>query len=173
MSRRIFISAGEASGDLYGSLLIRALRERLGEAEFYGCGGDRMRAAGCRTLVDAKQVAMVGLVEVLPGLPRAWRALRKLQDIVRHDPPALAILVDFPDFNLRLAKELKRARAPVVYFVAPQVWAWRPGRMQTIRRYVDRLLCIFPFEEAFFREARVPAEFIGHPLVGRAAAAFS
>ena len=116
---------------------------------------------------------MVGLVEVLPGLPRAWRALRKLADTVRHDPPALAILIDFPDFNLRLAKELKRAGAPVVYFVAPQAWAWRPGRLKTIRRYVDRLLCIFPFEEAFFRAAQVPAEFVGHPLVGRAAPAFS
>ena len=173
MAQRIFISAGEASGDLYGSLLIEALRERLGDAEFLGCGGDRMRAAGCQTLVDAKQVAMVGLVEVLPGLPRAWRALRQLQDTVRHDPPALAILIDFPDFNLRLAKELKRAGTPVIYFVAPQVWAWRPGRVKTIRRYVDRLLCIFPFEEEFFKAAQVPAEFVGHPLVGRAVPAFS
>ena len=173
MAQRIFISAGEASGDLYGSLLIEALRERLGDAEFLGCGGDRMRAAGCRTLVDAKQVAMVGLVEVLPGLPRAWRALRQLQDTVRHDPPALAILIDFPDFNLRLAKELKRAGTPVVYFVAPQVWAWRPGRVKTIRRFVDRLLCIFPFEEEFFKAAQVPAEFVGHPLVGRVAPTFS
>lgn len=173
MAQRIFISAGEASGDLYGSLLIEALRERLGDAEFLGCGGDRMRAAGCQTLVDAKQVAMVGLVEVLPGLPRAWRALRKLQDTVRNDPPALAILIDFPDFNLRLAKELQRAGTPVVYFVAPQVWAWRPGRLKTIRRFVDRLLCIFPFEEPFFKAAQVPAEFVGHPLVGRAAPTFS
>jgi lipid-A-disaccharide synthase len=173
VAQRIFISAGEASGDLYGSLLIEALRGRLGEAEFRGCGGDRMRAAGCRTLVDAKQVAMVGLVEVVPGLPRAWRALRKLRDTVRKDPPALAILIDFPDFNLRLAKELKRAGTPVVYFVAPQVWAWRPGRVKTIRRYVDRLLCIFPFEEKFFQAAQIPAEFVGHPLVGRAAPAFS
>ena len=173
MAQRIFISAGEASGDLYGSLLIEALRERLGDAEFLGCGGDRMRAAGCQTLVDAKQVAMVGLVEVLPGLPRAWRALRKLEETVRKDPPALAILIDFPDFNLRLAKELKRTGTPVLYFIAPQVWAWRPGRLKAIRRSVDRLLCIFPFEEAFFRAAQVPAEFVGHPLVGRVAPTFS
>ena len=145
MAQRIFISAGEASGDLYGSLLIQALREQVGETEFLGCGGDRMRAAGCQTLVDAKRVAMVGLVEVLPGLPRAWRALRKLEDTVRQDPPALAILIDFPDFNLRLAKELKRTGTPVLYFVAPQVSARRPGRVKTIRRYVDPPPCLFSF----------------------------
>lgn len=169
VAHRIFISAGEASGDLYGALLIRELRERLGAVELFGCGGDRMRAAGCQTIVDAREVAMVGLVEVLPGLPRAWRALRRLQSAVRQDPPALAILIDFPDFNLRLAKELKRLGTPVLYFIAPQVWAWRPGRLKVLRRSVDRLLCIFPFEEAFFRAAHIPAEFVGHPLVGRVA----
>ena len=166
---RILVSAGEASGDLYGALLIQALRERLGEAEFFGSGGDRMRAAGCRTLVDARQVAMVGIVEVLPGLPRAWLALRRLRSALRSHPPTLAILIDFPDFNLRLARELKRSGSPVLYFVAPQVWAWRRGRLATLRRYVDRLLCIFPFEESFFRDAGVAAEFVGHPLVGRVA----
>ena len=172
-AQRIFVSAGEASGDLYGAVLIQALRARLGECEFFGCGGDRMRAAGCQTLVDAREVAMVGLLEVLPGLPRAWRALRRLRSAVRKDPPALAILVDFPEFNLRLAKELNRAGAPVLYFVAPQVWAWRAGRLAALRRYVDRLLCIFPFEETFFRAARVPAEFVGHPLLGRVAPTLS
>lgn len=168
-SHRIFVSAGEASGELYGSLLIEALRERLGGAEFFGCGGDRMRAAGCRTLVDARDLAMVGIVEVLPGLPRAWRALQHLKDAARKERPALAVLVDFPDFNLRLAKEFKRLGTPVVYFVAPQVWAWRPGRLKTLRRNVDRLLCIFPFEEAFFQAGGVAAEFVGHPLVTRVA----
>ena len=166
---RIFISAGEASGDLYGALLIEALRARLGEADFWGCGGDRMRAAGCRTLVDAHQIAMVGLVEVVPGLARAWRAFRRLVAALPAERPALAILIDFPDFNLRLAKKLKRRGVPVLYFVAPQVWAWRRWRLRTIRKYVDRLLCIFPFEEAFFRNAGVAAEFVGHPLAGRVA----
>jgi lipid-A-disaccharide synthase len=152
---------------LYGSLLIEALGKRLGGAEFFGCGGDRMRAAGCRTLVDARQLAMVGIVEVLPGLPRAWRALQLLKNAAKKERPALAILVDFPDFNLRLAKELKRIGTPVLYFVAPQVWAWRPGRLKTLRRNVDRLLCIFPFEEAFFQAGNVAAEFVGHPLVTR------
>lgn len=128
-----------------------------------------MQAAGCRTLADARQVAMVGLVEVLPGLPRVWRALRRLQAALIENPPDLAILIDFPDFNLRLAKTAKQAGRPVIYFVAPQVWAWRRGRLKTLRRYVDRLLCIFPFEEPFFRAEGVVAEFVGHPLVGRVA----
>ena len=172
-SQRIFVSAGEASGDLYGSLLIEALGKRLAGVEFFGCGGDRMRAAGCQTLVDARQLAMVGIVEVLPGLPRAWRALQLLKNSAKKERPALAILVDFPDFNLRLAKEFKRLGTPVVYFVAPQVWAWRPGRLKTLRRNVDRLLCIFPFEEAFFKAGNVAAEFVGHPLVTRVAPSLS
>lgn len=166
---RIFISAGEASGDLYGALLIEALRERLGAVEFFGGGGSRMRAAGCRTLVDAHQIAVVGLVEVVPGLARAWKALRHLARAIRSERPDLAVLIDFPDFNLRLAKKLKRAGTPVLYFVAPQVWAWRRWRIRTIRKYVDRLLCIFPFEQEFFRQAGVRADFVGHPLVGRVA----
>ena len=153
--------------------MIEALGKRLGGGEFFGCGGDRMRAAGCQTLVDARQLAMVGIVEVLPGLPRAWRALQLLKNSAKKERPALAILVDFPDFNLRLAKELKRLGTPVVYFVAPQVWAWRPGRLKTLRRNVDRLLCIFPFEEAFFKAGGIEAEFVGHPLVTRVAPSLS
>ncbi|MBI4480796.1 MAG: lipid-A-disaccharide synthase [Acidobacteria bacterium] len=164
---RIFISAGEASGDSYGASLVEALGERLGSAEFFGCGGERMRAAGCRTLVNAHNITMVGLVEVLPGLRRAWHALRHLRQAIDRERPQLAILIDFPDFNLRLAKHLKHAGVPVLYFVAPQVWAWRPRRLKTIRATVTRLLCIFPFEEGFFRNAGVAAKFVGHPLVGR------
>ena len=110
---------------------------------------------------------MVGLVEVIPGLARAWKALGKLRQAIDRDRPQLAILIDFPDFNLRLAKHLKRRGVPVLYFVAPQVWAWRQWRVKTIRRNVDRLLCIFPFEETFFRNAGVNVEVIGHPLAGR------
>jgi len=131
-----------------------------------------MRAAGCQTLVDARQLAMVGIVEVLPGLPRVWRALQLLKGRLRAEPPDLAILIDFPDFNLRLAGELRKVGTPVLYFVAPQVWAWRPGRLKTLRHNVDRLLCIFPFEEEFFLAGGVSAEFIGHPLVGRVVPSF-
>ena len=169
----IFISAGEASGDLYGALLIEALRERLGTVHFFGCGGTKMQAAGCETLVEANQIAMVGLAEVLPGLPRVWKAFRLLCRTLRKRRPALAVLIDFPDFNLRLAKQLKRAGVQVLYFVAPQVWAWRRSRLALLREFVDRLLCIFPFEEEFFLKAGVAAEFVGHPLVGRVAPAMT
>jgi lipid-A-disaccharide synthase len=166
---RIFLSAGEASGDRYGALLIEALRGRLGAVECFGCGGERMRAAGLDAIVDAHSISMVGIVEVLPGLARAWRALQTLTANLQTRRPDLAILIDFPDFNLRLARRLKKMGLPVLYFVAPQVWAWRPWRLGTIRRTVDRLTCIFPFEEAFFRKARMEAQFVGHPLVGRVA----
>jgi lipid-A-disaccharide synthase len=168
---RIFISAGEASGDNYGALILQALRERIPSAEFFGCAGTRLTAAGCEAVVDASAITMVGLLEVIPGLPRAWRALQRLRRAIRERRPQLAILIDFPDFNLRLADELKRQGVPVLYFVAPQVWAWRKGRLATIRRVVDRLLCLFPFEEDFFRKAGVNAEFVGHPLTSRARAA--
>lgn len=164
----IFISAGEASGDNYGALIVEALRGRLPQAKFFGCAGPRLTRAGCEPVVDAAAVTMVGLVEVLPGLPRAWRALQALKRAVASRRPRLAILVDFPDFNLRLAEFLKGQGVPVLYFVAPQVWAWRKGRLKQIRKVVDRLLCLFPFEEEFFRQAGVPAEFVGHPLVSRA-----
>ena len=165
---RIFISAGEASGDNYGALILQALRERQPATAFFGCAGARLAEAGCEAVVDAATVTMVGLVEVLPGLPRAWRALQSLKRAIRERRPTLAILVDFPDFNLRLAEFLKAEGIPVLYFVAPQVWAWRKGRLKAIRRVVDRLLCLFPFEEEFFRKAGVSAEFVGHPLVARA-----
>jgi lipid-A-disaccharide synthase len=146
---------------------MEALQARGGSLDFFGCGGERMRAAGCRRVVEAEQIAMVGLVEVIPGLRRAWKALRSLRQAIHREKPQLAILIDFPDFNLRLAKHLKQAGVPVLYFVAPQVWAWRMWRLRTIRETVTRLLCIFPFEEQFFRKAGVAAEFVGHPLVDR------
>ncbi len=152
---------------MYGALLLRELRRRLPGLEVFGCCGDRMREAGCETLVDAHELAMVGLVEVIPGIPRVLRAFNELGRQIHLRRPRIAILIDSPDFNLRLARRLKKAGVPVVYFVAPQVWAWRRGRLRSIRACVDRLLCIFPFEEKFFREAGIDAEFIGHPLVGR------
>ena len=136
---------------MYGALLIQALRERLGAVHFFGCGGAKMKAAGCETLVEAHQITMVGLAEVLPGLPRVWKAFRLLRGTLRKRRPALAVLIDFPDFNLRLAKRLKRAGVPVLYFVAPQVWAWRRGRLALLREFVDRLLCIFPSKRSFFK----------------------
>jgi lipid-A-disaccharide synthase len=165
--RRILVSAGEASGDLYASLVVEELRKTLGEdTEFFGCTGPRLRAAGVRTVVDAASLAVVGLTEVVAHIPRIYGEYRKLLAAARTSQPDLAILTDSPDFHLRVARKLHRQGIPVVYLVAPQVWAWRKGRLKGMRRTIRRLLCIFPFEEEFFRRAGVNATYIGHPLAG-------
>jgi lipid-A-disaccharide synthase len=161
---RVLISAGEASGDLYASRVAEVLKQRHPEAEFFGCAGPRMQAAGVRAVVDQRSLAVVGIVEVLAHIPRIWREFRKLAAAAQREKPDIAILTDSPDFHLRLAKKLARSGVPVVYLIAPQAWAWRPGRVKTLRRAVARLLCIFPFEEPFFRERGVAAAYIGHPL---------
>lgn len=166
MPRNILISAGEASGDRYAAMLIDELRHRWPETRFFGCAGPRMRRAGVEAVVDAESLAVVGLVEVLAHLPRIWGEYRKMVSAAKARVPELAILTDSPDFHLRLARRLKKQGVPVVYLVAPQVWAWRKGRIRGMRRTIHRLLCIFPFEEAFFRGNGLPASYIGHPLAG-------
>jgi lipid-A-disaccharide synthase len=161
---KILISAGEASGDLYAASLAAELLRRHADLELFGCAGPRMRAAGVRAVVDSASLAVVGLIEVVAHIPRIRREYRKLLAAARAERPTLAILTDSPDFHLRLARRLKRMGIPVVYLVAPQVWAWRKGRLAAMRRTVDRLLCIFPFEEPFFREHGIPVTYIGHPL---------
>ncbi len=162
----ILISAGEASGDRYAAMLVDQLRRSWPDARFFGCAGPRMRCAGVDPVIQAESLAVVGLVEVVAHLPRIWREYRKLAAAARQRRPRLAILTDSPDFHLPLARRLNRQGVPVVYLVAPQVWAWRKGRMSQMRRNISRLLCIFPFEEAFFRERGLPAAYIGHPLAG-------
>lgn len=166
MRRKILVSAGEASGDLYASLVVAELRRAWPDAEFFGCTGPRLRAAGVRTVVDAASLAVVGLVEVIAHIPRIYAEYRKLLAAVRQEKPDLAILTDSPDFHLRAARRIHALGIPVVYLVAPQAWAWRKGRLKSMRRTVRRLLCIFPFEEEFFRREGVPATYIGHPLAG-------
>jgi lipid-A-disaccharide synthase len=166
MHRKILVSAGEASGDLYASLVVEELRRIYPDAEFFGCTGPRLRKAGVRTLVDAASLAVVGLLEVVAHIPRIYGEYRKLLAEADRQKPDLAILTDSPDFHLRVARRLAGRGIPVVYLVAPQVWAWRKGRIRTIRRYIQRLLCIFPFEEQFFAQERVNASYIGHPLAG-------
>jgi lipid-A-disaccharide synthase len=161
---RIFISAGEASGDLYASRVVEAVRALHPDADFFGCAGPRMQAAGVRAVVDSRSIAVVGLVEVIAHIPRIYGEFRKLKKAVLEQRPEVAVLTDAPDFNLRLAKFLRRQGVPVVYLIAPQAWAWRRGRVKILRANVDRLLCIFPFEEEFFTRYRVPATYIGHPL---------
>jgi lipid-A-disaccharide synthase len=162
---RLLISCGEASGDLYGAELVRHLRARVGPLEVLGLGGDRLQAQGTALLAHVRDLAVVGLLEVVSHL-RLLRAVfrRILQEVDRSRPDA-AVLVDYPDFNLRLARALRRRGIPVLYYVSPQVWAWRRGRLRDIRDTVERMVVIFPFEEDVYRRAGVPVTFVGHPLV--------
>ncbi len=164
---RILIVAGERSGDIFGAGLARALVARLPGAEFFGCGGDAMRQAGVNTVVDAHTIAIAGITEVVKGIPRVYRAFHQLLEEVDHRHAQLAILIDFPDFNLRLAKRLKKRRIPVVYFVSPQVWAWRKGRVQKLKKRISKMIVIFDFEEEIYKNAGVPVEYVGHPLIDR------
>lgn len=161
---RIFISAGEASGDLYASGLVEVLKTRYPDAEFFGCAGPRMQAAGVRPVVDQRSLAVVGIIEVIPHIPRILLELKKLVRACATEPPDVAILTDSPSFHLPLARKLKRQGVSIVYLVAPQAWAWKQGRVKTMRATLTRLLCIFPFEEEFFRKHGVPTTYIGHPL---------
>jgi lipid-A-disaccharide synthase len=162
--RKVLVSAGEASGDLYAASLIKVLRRQFPDAEFFGCAGPRMQAVGVHAVVDAHSLSVVGLFEVVSHLPRIYSEFRKLIAYAESERPDFALLTDSPDFNLRVARKLKSLSIPVIYLVAPQVWAWRPGRAARIRESVRRLLCLFPFEERFFRDYGVDAHYIGHPL---------
>ncbi|MGH9797264.1 MAG: lipid-A-disaccharide synthase, partial [Candidatus Polarisedimenticolia bacterium] len=170
---RVLISAGEASGDLYAALLMRAMAGAGGgdgrnrPVEFTGLGGPAMRSAGLRALGDASLLGVTGFLEVAVHLPDIWRAWRAACAALASpdDRPDLAILIDYPDFNLRLARRARRAGVPVLYFVSPQVWAWRRGRVRDIKATVDRMLVILPFEEGFYRQEGVDATFVGHPLL--------
>jgi lipid-A-disaccharide synthase len=156
--------AGERSGDLYGAELAAELKAELNSIDIFGCGGDAMRRAGVEATVDSHQFAMVGITEIFSGLPRAYRAFHALLADVDRRQPQLAVLIDSPSLNLRLAKRLKQRRIPVIYFISPQLWAWKKWRMRHVRQRVDKMLCIFDFEEAIYRRAGVPVEYVGHPL---------
>ena len=165
--RSILVSAGETSGDFYAAQLVAELRRRWPECEFFGCAGQHLRDAGVRPVVRTEDLAVLGLVEVLAHIPRIYMRFRELVAAARQTKPDLAILTDAPDFHFRVAAKMKRLGVPVVYLVAPQVWAWRKGRVKTMRRIIDKLLCIFPFEEQFFLQHGVPVAYIGHPLATR------
>jgi lipid-A-disaccharide synthase len=164
VARKILISAGEASGDFYATGLIEALRRNRDDLDFFGCAQPKMLAAGVRPVMDAEKLGVVGLLEVVKHLPGIYGEFQKLVAAARSEKPDLAILTDSPDFNLRVATRLREMGVPVVYLVAPQAWAWRQGRVKRMKRDLKELLCIFPFEEQWFRERGVPAKFIGHPM---------
>jgi len=161
---RILISAGEASGEMYGAQLIQALRCQDPSLEFFGVGGERMRAAGCDTVVDTKDLAVVGISEILSHLPKIYASFHHLIAEADRRRPDVAVVIDSPAFNWRVARQMKKRGIPVVYYVCPQFWAWRQGRVKLLRKYVDKALVIFPFEEQFYRERGVDATFVGHPL---------
>jgi lipid-A-disaccharide synthase len=168
---RILISAGEASGEGYGAQLMEALRtahqqqpaDSNRRLDFFGVGGVRMRAAGCDTVVDAKDLAVVGITEILSHLPKIYGLYQRLIREADRRQLDLAIVIDSPAFNWRVARQMKRRGIPTVYYVAPQFWAWRQGRVRLLRDYIDKTLVIFPFEEQFYRERGVDATFVGHP----------
>ncbi len=165
MTRRIMIVAGEASGDIYGADLVTESNKLATDIHFSGIGGTRMREAGVETLVDSSDMAVVGLVEVIKHFDVISSAFRKLKQILLDTPPDLLILIDYPGFNLRLAKVAKKAGVKVLYYISPQIWAWRQGRVKKIARLVDHMAVILPFEAAFYEKAGVPVTFVGHPML--------
>jgi len=166
----LLLSAGEASGDMYAARMAMALKQRL-DVALFGMGGPQMRAAGVEIITDYSEVAVVGITEILKHLPSLLRTMERLVSAADERRPTLAVLTDFPGFHLRLARKLKRKGIRNVFYICPQFWAWRPWRVNLVRRRFARALCIFPFEEKFFSGAGVPTKFIGHPLVGEVAAA--
>jgi lipid-A-disaccharide synthase len=158
------IVAGEASGDLYGAQLAAETALLSPDFRFFGIGGERMREAGVETLVDSADMAVVGLVEVLRHFDVIADAFLRLKKILLQTPPDLLVLIDYPGFNLRLARVARRAGVRVLYYISPQIWAWRQGRVKKIARLVDHMAVIFPFELPFYQRAGVPASFVGHPL---------
>jgi lipid-A-disaccharide synthase len=169
LSVRLLLSCGEASGDLYAGALIRELRSLDSGVSVAGLGGPHFAAAGGRLLDDYRELAVTGLTEAVAKIPRSLTAFRRLVRAAASDPPDALVAVDFPDFNFRLTRAIKRFGVPVIYYISPQIWAWRPGRLATMRRIADRVLVIFPFEEAIYQKGGVPVEFVGHPLIDLAA----
>jgi lipid-A-disaccharide synthase len=170
--REVLISAGEASSDMYAARLATALRERTG-AKFFGMGGPRMREEGVELVADYHEVAVVGITEVLHKIPAVIGVQNRLAREAAKRGAALAILVDSPGTHLGVARRLKKHNIPVGYFIGPQVWAWRAGRVRVVKRLVQRMVVIFPFEEKIYRDAGVPVDFVGHPLVDTVRATMS
>ena len=165
MTARLLVSCGEPSGDLYAGALTRELHALDPEVTVAGLGGPHLAAAGGRLIDDYRGLSVTGLTEAIAKLPRSWATLRRLTAAARADRPNALVVIDFPDFNLPLARRVKRLGIPIVYYISPQIWAWRSSRLKVIRDVADLVLVIFPFEEKIYREAGVPVEFVGHPLV--------
>jgi lipid-A-disaccharide synthase len=164
------ISCGEPSGDLYAGALAVEIRRRQPDAAIFGLGGQRLMAGGGELLDDYRGLSVTGLVEAIRVLPKSLSTLNRLVEAARVEKPQALVLIDFPDFNFRLAAAIKKLGVPIIYYISPQLWAWRQSRMKVMKRLVDRVLVIFPFEEQIYRAAGVPVQFVGHPLVDLARA---
>src|SRR5262249_28388652 len=166
LSARLLLSCGEASGDLYAGALTRELLALDPSLSISGLGGPRFAAAGGHLVDDYRELSVTGLTEWIPKLPRLLAARRRLVAAAEAERPDALVLIDFSGFNFRLAPAIKKLGVPVIYYISPQIWASRPGRLATMRRIADRVLVIFPFEAAVYEHGRLPVEFVGHPLIG-------
>lgn len=167
MKKRILIISGEASGDQHGAALANAVHAKDPEIKFLGMGGEAMRKAGVDIRVDAAPLAVVGVIEILQHIMPIYKAWRTLKNVIHNERPDLVLLIDYPAFNLQIAKIAKKAGIPVLYYISPKIWAWRLRRIKKIGSRIDKMLVIFPFEEALYREKGIPVEYVGHPLAER------
>jgi len=163
--RRVMIIAGEASGDMYGAELASAIHRFDPDIQFKGMGGDKMAAAGVGLVADAESVSVVGIAEAIPALEHIITTLRAVRRTLKRWRPDLLVLIDFPDFNLKVAKVAHALKIPILYYICPQIWAWRKGRLALFRKLIDRLAVILPFEETFWRKNGMKATYVGHPLL--------
>ncbi len=165
MPKRIMIIAGESSGDFHGASLISALKSIDPDIEISGLGGERMRQSGAKILFDISELSIIGFTDVLKNLKKIKQAFNLLLKHIDAQPPQAVILIDYPGFNLKIAKEIKKRAIPVIYYISPQVWAWWKSRIKTIKQYVDKMIVLFKFEEALYREHAIDVSFVGHPLL--------
>ena len=166
-ANRIMIIAGEASGDMHGAKLAQSIKKLNRQTFLFGVGGNAMDAEGVHLVVDSRILSVVGITEVLSKLPTIYLAMSTVKKSLRQKRPNLLILIDFPDFNFHVAEFAKKLNIPILYYISPQIWAWRQGRVKTIKRLVDHMAVILPFEASFYRKHQVPVTFVGHPLLDR------
>ena len=169
-ARRVMISCGEPSGDLYAGALVRALQQQAPGATAFGFGGSHLADAGAELIGDYHGFSVTGLTEALSVVRRSWKMLGTLSDAARDRRPDVFVAIDFPDFNFRLLPRVHKLGIPIVYYISPQLWAWRAGRVKTLKKYVSKMLVIFPFEKAIYERVGLPVEFVGHPLIDLAVA---
>ena len=170
---RLLLSCGEASGDLYAGALVESLRRREPDIDVFGLGGERFAAAGGRRIEDFHGLSVTGLTEALSVIPRSFQTMKRLERAAREQKPDALVVIDYPDFNFRLMSRVKRLGIPVIYYISPQLWAWRSGRIRQMKRFVDRVLPIFPFEPAIYERQGMDVRFVGHPLIDLARPAFT